>query len=94
MAAHPRIVRLAPDVVLNATTDEALLLKLGDETAFTLNTTAARVAGLIVEGLPVGAIIDRLSTEYQCEPAEVAVDVHRLVTALLARGLVIDPEQA
>lgn len=89
-----RRLRFAHDVVLQATRDEALLLKLGDETAFVLNATAARIATLLDEGLPVDAIVDRLSSEYDCAPDTVADDVRELVETLHEKGLLLDREQS
>jgi hypothetical protein len=91
-AAHP--IRFAPDVVLRTTGDEALLLKLGHETAFVLNATAARVAALIADGLPIAEVVDRLAAEYGCSREDVAPDVRELVATLHNKGLLIAEEQA
>lgn len=90
--SHRRL-RFAPDVVLQPTRDEALLLKLGAETAFVLNATAARIATLLGEGLPIDAIVAQLSSEYAGAPDAVAHDVRELVAALQAKGLLLGREQ-
>lgn len=87
-------LRFAPDVVLQTTADEALLLKLGQETAFVLNATAARVAVLIARELSLETIVDRLSSEYGCASETIAHDVRELVKTLHANGLLLDREQS
>ncbi len=94
MTASDRTLQFAPDVVLRATSDEALLLKLGEETAFALNATAARVATLVQLGKSLEQIVDCLSDEYERPAADIAGDVRELVMTLIDRGLLIDPEQA
>lgn len=93
MLASDHTLHFAPDVVLQATSDEALLLKLGQETAFALNATAARVAALVHEGLSLGQIVVRLSAEYDRDADDIANDVRTLVMTLIDKGLLIDPEQ-
>jgi hypothetical protein len=94
MPASLRTLRFAPDVVLRATSEEALLLKLGQETVFALNATAARVATLVQKGQSLEQIIDCLSTEYERPPADISIDVRELVMTLIDSGLLIDAEQA
>src|SRR4051794_26654466 len=87
--AEPTIsVSFAPDVVVQVTGDEAVLLKLTDEVVFSLNPTAARIAVLISEGVAVPTIIERLSAEYGAAPGAVSTDVHALIETLAAKLLV------
>ena len=88
MTAPIAAVRFAPDVVVQVTGDEAVLLKLTDEVAFSLNATAARIASLISDGLAVPAIIDQLAEEYGAPRGSVATDVHALIEQLASKGLV------
>ena len=81
-------VRFAPDVVVHVTGDEAVLLKLTDETAFSLNATAARIVALIAEGVAVPAIVDRLAAEYGAPRSSVATDGPALLERLASKGLV------
>jgi hypothetical protein len=79
---------LAPDVVLQQIGDEAVLLKLNEETVFVLNGTAAGIAALIERGLPVQAIVEELAAQYAAPADVVAGDVRALVDMLARRGLV------
>jgi hypothetical protein len=81
-------VKLAPDVVLQQIGDEAVLLKLNEETAFVLNGTAAGIAALIEQGLPVPAIVEELARQYASPADVVAGDVRALIDVLVRRGLV------
>jgi Coenzyme PQQ synthesis protein D (PqqD) len=87
--ADARRYALAPDAVLKVTGDEALILKLNDETMFSLNATGARIAELIVEGLAIDAIVAALADEYKASPSDVESDVTNLLESLLSGGLVV-----
>lgn len=84
---------LAPDAELALTGDEGLILKLTDETMFSLNATGARIAELIAAGLEIDAIVAVLTAEYEAVASDVKSDVTSMVEALLSGGLivVIDP---
>jgi len=80
---------LAPDAELTLTGDEAIILKLTDETMFSLNATGARVAELIAAGLEIDAIVAVLTAEYKAVASDVKSDVTSLVEALLSAGLIV-----
>ena len=82
-------VAFAPDVVLQVIDGEALVLKLGDETAFALNETGTRIAQLIGDGTDIPAQIDRLAGEYGKSRTEVEQAVNDLVRVLVSKKLVI-----
>jgi hypothetical protein len=82
------VVTLAPDVVLQQIGDEAVLLKLNEETVFVLNGTAAGIAALIEQGLPVPAIVEALAAQYAAPADVVAGDVRALIDVFVRRGLV------
>src|SRR4051794_23981265 len=84
---------LAPDAELKLMGDEALMLKLTDETMFSLNATGARIAELIVEGLRVDAVVATLTSEYNVSAGEVDVEVTNLIDALLSGGLIVAVDQ-
>lgn len=95
MIGPTQTVAFAPDVVLEMVDGDALLLKLREETFFSLNTTGARVAQLISEGRRFGAILDTLVREYGEARSSVERDVNDLLESLRRRGLiVIDPAEA
>ena len=88
-------VVFARDVVLQVIDGEALVLKLGDETAFALNGTGTRIAQLIEAGVEMSVVIDRLAAEYQQSRSEVERHVTNLVRVLVDKGLVIhQPSEA
>ncbi|HUF47557.1 MAG TPA: PqqD family protein [Vicinamibacterales bacterium] len=82
-------VRLAPDVVLQVIGDEALLLKLDDETVFALNRVGARVAECIQSEVAVAEIVAELGGEFDADMLEIEQDVVSLVEELEARRLVV-----
>jgi hypothetical protein len=83
-----RRVRFSGEVFLRQLGDEAVLLKLTDESAFSLNATSARIAALILEGRPVADIVDRLAEEYDLPAATLLPQVGEFVDTLLMMGLV------
>jgi hypothetical protein len=80
---------LARDTRLTLTGDEGLILKMNDETMFSLNATGARIAELIAAGLEVDAIVNVLTSEYKASASDVKDDVTSLVDALLSGGLIV-----
>lgn len=80
---------LAKDVVLQVIGEDALVLNLRDETVFSLNPTAVRIAELLVASVPVAAAIDALCAEYGATRDEVSRDVEDLAAALTARRLLV-----
>ena len=79
----------APDVVLQVIDGDALIVKLSDETVFSLNATGARIAELIRAGGSIEQLVETLTREYAVDQAEVEREVESLVTALQSRGLVV-----
>ena len=90
MIDNSRRLFLASDVVLQVIDGEALMLKLQDETVFTLNDTGARIAQLIDTGHPIDEVARILSREYGVPRGEVEREVKSLVQALRTKGLVVD----
>ena len=80
----------ASDVVLQVIDGEALVLKLQDETVFSLNDTGARIAQLIDCGHPIDEVACILSREYGAPPDAVESEVNGLVQVLRTKGLVVD----
>ena len=90
MIDNSRRLYFASDVVLQVINGEALVLKLQDETVFSLNDTGARIAQLIDRGHPIDDVTAMLSREYGVSRREVEVEVTRLVQMLRSKGLVVD----
>jgi len=80
----------APDVVLQVIDGEALVLKLRDETVFSLNDTGARIAQLIDGGHSIDDVAEILAQEYGVSKDAVESEVKGLVQVLLTNGIVVD----
>jgi hypothetical protein len=78
---------LAPDVVFKPTGDEALLLKLNDETMFALNASGARIVQLLLQDLDLKAVVETLAEEFHASASEIEADATRLLGALTSGGL-------
>lgn len=85
---------LAPDVVFTPTGDDALLLKLDDETMFALNATGARTVQLAIDGLDVRALLETLAAEYGTKPESIETETVDLLNTLVGGGLmqIVDKE--
>ncbi|MFN7917542.1 MAG: PqqD family protein [Vicinamibacterales bacterium] len=92
MAREPRRFVLAPDVMLQDGSGEAILVKLDHESLFALNETGALVARRLIEGDDVDTIIADLARRYDAAAEAVAHDVRALVDALTARALIVPVE--
>lgn len=86
---NDRTLAFAPDVVFQTIDGEGLLLGLHNEVVFSLNASGARIVELIAEGRGVSAIVDTLSTEYECPRDEIVEDVQQLIDSLRTRGLIV-----
>ena len=80
---------LAPEAVFKPSGEEALILKLDDETMFALNATGARIVALAVEGRDRGAIVRTLAEEYHSSADEIAREAGGLLDELVAGGLLL-----
>jgi coenzyme PQQ synthesis protein D (PqqD) len=87
---HSGRLFFASDVVLQVIDGEALLLKLQDESVFSLNDTGARIAQLIDSGHGVDDATQILSREYGVPGAAIESEVKGLVQVLRSKGLVVD----
>jgi len=90
MIEHTHRLYFASDVVLQVIDGEALVLKLQDETVFSLNDTGARIAQLIDAGHGTEEVVRILCREYGAARDEVQPEVMALVQTLRAKGLVVD----
>ena len=90
MFDNSRRLFFASDVVLQIIDGEALVLKLQDETVFSLNDTGARIAQLIDGGYPLDEVARILSREYNAPRDEVEGEVEGLVHILRSKGLIVD----
>lgn len=68
--------------------DEVVLLNLKTNRFFSLNRTGARLWELLASGERLGAIEDQLGREFEVDPAELAAEVQRMLTAMKDEQLV------
>ncbi len=80
---------LAADAALQMGDGEALIVNLNAEDLYALNDTGAQIVQRIADGRSVKAVIEELASEYNVGGEDVARDVHRLVTELVGRGLLV-----
>lgn len=87
-----RIQRLsfAPDVLFQASDEEAVMVELQAGKVFELNETAARVVELIGAGNSTDQILALLSDEYDIDRAVIEKETARVVQSLLDCGLVVE----
>lgn len=67
---------------------ETVILDLGSEQYFSLDTVGTRVWQLIREGKSIDGITRQMETEYEVDPVQLAGDLDRLFGALLEQGLI------
>ena len=85
---HDRLIP-HPDAVLRRVGDGAVLVHLGTNRVFELNSTAARAWELAVEGHSKPSILAALTAEYAGSGDAIAGDVDDLFHFLTERGLIV-----
>ena len=81
-------LRPSQDVVFRDLEDEAVLVHLGTNRIYSLNSTGARFWDLLVAGRDTDEIREQLSREFDVKAEEVAEEIEALVKALISEGLV------
>ncbi len=66
----------------------AVLLDTRRDRFYVLNTTAARIAALLVGGSSTDVVATDIARHYGIEPLRAQRDVDRLISGLLQRGLI------
>jgi hypothetical protein len=80
--------QIHPDVVSRRLGDTVVLVNLADNAIYELNRTGARTLELIASGSVFDQIVTQLSREFEADPATIAGEVERLVSELMASGLI------
>ena len=80
--------RPTEDVVFRRMEDEVVLVNLPTNRIYSLNRTAARLWGLLSEGLDGPEIIEQLTTEFGVDAAAAESEVARMLEQLIAERLV------
>ena len=93
MPTRPRLIP-SPDALDSRVGDETVLLHLGNSTYYGLDPVGTRIWTLLKEGHDVSAITATLLAEYDVEEAVLAADVDRLLSELVASGIVIQGDGA
>lgn len=86
-APLPAAPRPHPQVVSSQLGDGGVLVHLGTNRIFELNTTGFRVWQLVGEGLDLAAVLTRLRDEFEVDEGQLRAEMGALVQALLAEGL-------
>ncbi len=90
-SAHNKSVELPrphEDVVFERVGDELVLVHMGTNQIFALNSTAARFWELLVAGEPREAIEARLLGEYDVESDQLAREIDGILAELERQGMV------
>ncbi len=74
-------------VAWHDTGTELALLHTGSQRYFGLNPTASEIWRLLANRLAMSAIIAQLAQRYDANPAAIAVEVRRVIAALVQAGL-------
>ncbi|MEA2238291.1 MAG: hypothetical protein QOC81_3015 [Thermoanaerobaculia bacterium] len=90
MRSDTRIVAAA-DLLAAPVGDELVLLDLHRGVYYGLNAPGARIWELLVEGLPFAEVATRLAAEHDVSPAQVEIDIVRLVDELREKALIASP---
>lgn len=80
----------SPDAVDSAVGDETVLLHLKSGIYFGLDAMGTRVWVMLKERVPPAAICERLTLEFDVEPAIVESDVRRFLGELKANDILVD----
>ena len=78
----------APGVVAREMPDGAVLVHLGTNRIFELNTTGSRIWALVSEGRSGAEVARQLASEYDVDPDMAAGEVRALLARLTEAGLV------
>lgn len=81
-------VRITPDVLHQEMGGETVLLNLANEKYFGLDLVGTRVWQLLNETQSANDVVTRLTEEYDVPTEQLRADVERLITELVAAGLV------
>jgi hypothetical protein len=85
--------RLAADVFVQRTADEAILIALAAENVFALNLPALHIVDKLTAGLSIDTVVDELSSEFEESRDRIAADVRELIVLLVERQLLV-PERS
>lgn len=79
----------ADSVQFTAVDGEVILIDLAQERFFGLNEVGAALWLGLTEGLPLGAVLDRLQAEFDVTRQVLEADVARMLALFLERGWLI-----
>ncbi|MCA1726779.1 MAG: PqqD family protein [Actinobacteria bacterium] len=83
----PQVVSISEDVVFEVLDDETVLLNLTTGEYHTLNGTGTRAWQLIEEHGDLDRVREAMVAEFQVDAVKLDADLERLVSDLVARGL-------
>jgi hypothetical protein len=76
------------DVAFREIDRESVLLHLGSGHYYGMNQVGTRAWTLLIDGMPLGAVIDRLEQEFDVTADVLERDLSAWLTVLLDKGLV------
>jgi hypothetical protein len=79
--------RLSPDVLMRKVEDEFVLVHMGRNQIFALNSTGARLWELLGEGRTRGEAVAQLTREFDVSAATVELETEQLLRTLVREGL-------
>ena len=83
--------RLSPDVLMRKVEDEFVLVHMGRNQIFALNSTGARLWELLGEGRTRGEAVAQLADEFEVATATVELETEQLLEALIRERL-LEPD--
>lgn len=84
------IFRRKGDVIYRVIDDEAVVVRTGTSEVLGLNAVGARILDLVDGELTVGALIERLASEYEVDRAQLEADVELFLREMTDDG-VLEP---
>ena len=82
-------LRPNPEVVVQTTGDERLLVHLATNQIYSLNSTAVRLWELIDHGHPPSRLATELAREFDADEVDLAAEVAGLIEAMVKEDLLL-----
>lgn len=87
--SSPARARIAPDVLFQEVSGEAVLLNLASERYFGLDPVGSRIWQLIEQGLTIADIERQIGEEFDAPAETIASDLASLLEQLMEAGLIV-----
>ncbi|TNC46859.1 PqqD family protein [Rubellimicrobium rubrum] len=87
--AYPLDLSPSPEALESRVGDETVILHLGNDTYYGLDTLGTEIWGLLKERVPLTEIRDRLAADYGVSAATIEADMVRFLDDLMRNGLLV-----